>query len=267
MNKRVTGLSFALSIALFACVGAVSENDRPCPCATGWTCCSSNVCVGPGASCPASDIRDAMASASEAGLAATGMDATLGEADGNAVSFLDVAYTDSHAGGSCPDIAGLNNFGSVSDAASVLVGRWVQCSGDVGTYGGPQTNLVSLGAPADAVGVEFAAATAGGGSCEAVNADPMPCAGGLVYYIVAGPAGLARGQGNAYQTSYAVVDNGSPGLELVWGETPTDGFNFGPPGPAASAQVLSIEASDYAFVSLVALSFFEAEDAGGSDSN
>src|SRR5271165_4247211 len=153
MNKRVTGLSFALSITLFACVGAVSENDRPCPCASGWTCCSGNVCVGPGASCSASEVgSDAMASATEGGLGATGLDATLSDADGNSTPLLDVANTGDNLGGSCPTIAGFNSFASVSDAASVLAGRWVECSGNVETYGAPQTNLVSFGAPADAVG-------------------------------------------------------------------------------------------------------------------
>jgi hypothetical protein len=203
----------------------------------------------------------------EASLGATGLDATLGEADGNAISFLDVAYTDSHGGGSCPDITGFNSFASVSDATSALAGRWVECSGSVDPYGAPQTSLVSLGAPADAVGVEFATATAGGGSCEGVTTDAMPCGGGSVYYLVAGPTGLAPGQGSAYQTSYAVLDNGSPGLELEFGGTPTDDFWFGPPGPSASAQVLSIEANDYAFVPLVSVSFFDAVDGGGPDGN
>lgn len=35
-----------------ACSGQVALEDRPCPCASGWTCCPSrNVCVAPGTAC------------------------------------------------------------------------------------------------------------------------------------------------------------------------------------------------------------------------
>lgn len=35
-----------------ACAGEVSLDDRPCPCAEGWSCCASrNMCVAPGATC------------------------------------------------------------------------------------------------------------------------------------------------------------------------------------------------------------------------
>jgi len=34
-----------------ACGAQISTLDRACPCESGWTCCSDNVCVPPGASC------------------------------------------------------------------------------------------------------------------------------------------------------------------------------------------------------------------------
>lgn len=46
-------VSMPLAIAAVpACAGEVALEDRPCPCADGWTCCASrNVCVAPGTSC------------------------------------------------------------------------------------------------------------------------------------------------------------------------------------------------------------------------
>jgi hypothetical protein len=41
------------TIALIACGQTLSTLDHPCPCETGWTCCSDKVCVPPGASCGA----------------------------------------------------------------------------------------------------------------------------------------------------------------------------------------------------------------------
>jgi len=195
------------------------------------------VCVGPGASCPTSDVgSNSTPSAPEAGTAATGPDAALSDAGDS-------------PGGSCPNVE-LDSFDSVSDAASALAGRWVNCTANGSAYGFPPTNLVALGAPADAVGVEFAAATAGGGSCAAVAAHATACAGGLLFYLVDGP--------NVYESSYAVFDvvspGGVPGLGLSFGATPTaNDFRYGPRGPSANAQVLSIEANDFDFVALVAI--------------
>ncbi len=194
------------------------------------------------------------------------MDATL--RDANSTAFLDVGNPGTNLDISCPDIRGFNSFASVSDAEATLAGRWVGCIvGDARAYGEPETNLVSLGAPADAVGVEFAAATAGGGSCGAVEAGAMPCAGGPLYYLVEGSTGLVRGQGSAYESSYAVLNNGLPGLEFVIGGTPTFDLGYGPPGRPASASVLSVEATNYAFVSLVAVSSLDAGSTVWLDAN
>ncbi len=60
---KLQTLFFSASLSLFAavvgqgCAAQVALEDRPCPCAEGWTCCpSNNVCVAPGASCPASGL-------------------------------------------------------------------------------------------------------------------------------------------------------------------------------------------------------------------
>ena len=48
------------SAALPACGASVALENRPCPCASGWTCCAEqNVCVAPGTVCPAPGKRDA----------------------------------------------------------------------------------------------------------------------------------------------------------------------------------------------------------------
>ncbi|MBL8606839.1 MAG: hypothetical protein JNL38_05945 [Myxococcales bacterium] len=54
-----------------ACASRVALEDRPCPCADGWTCCASrNVCVAPGTACPSSEAGAAPDAAPEAGEAA-----------------------------------------------------------------------------------------------------------------------------------------------------------------------------------------------------
>jgi hypothetical protein len=46
MMAPSSGIVLALSLLLVACAGPVSENDRPCPCAAGWVCCTArNVCA------------------------------------------------------------------------------------------------------------------------------------------------------------------------------------------------------------------------------
>jgi hypothetical protein len=57
MSKIAAASLFAgLPIVAMACIATVSEEDRPCPCASGWTCCASaQVCVAPGAECPTGD--------------------------------------------------------------------------------------------------------------------------------------------------------------------------------------------------------------------
>jgi len=173
-----------------------------------------------------------MSSAAEGGPSTTtGMDAALSDA-GNSL------------GGSCPNIDGFRGgFGTtVSDVASTIVGRGMECTAHGSAYGFPPTDMGALGAPAEAVGVEFDSPTAGGGSCEAVAAGAKACAGGTAHYLVNGP--------NAYDSTYALFDDGSQ-LHLSFGETPTLGFAFGT-APPANALVLQIEANNFDFVTLAA---------------
>ncbi len=257
MNKRIAGLSSALSITIVACVGAVSENGRSCPCAAGWLCCISEaVCVGPGVTCPVDDAGEDAASSGEGLDATPGDDAASPDGECRLAPPVDAGFIPWDGGpgddltGSCPDATGSASFTSISDATSVLPGRWLGCTGSL-DYGEPQTNLVSsLGCPADTIGIEFAAATTGGGSCAAM-AGGMPCAGGPAWFLVNGPTGLARGVGCAYQSSYAVFDNGSPYPQLALGANPTFDF-WGRTSPPI--QALSIETSGYSFLPLAAVS-------------
>ncbi|HTB78945.1 MAG TPA: hypothetical protein VK762_37135 [Polyangiaceae bacterium] len=105
MSKIAAASLFAgLPIVAMACIATVSEEDRPCPCASGWTCCASaQVCVAPGAECPtgdggtavshepadataplpdaASNVADAGAVADAAGAAAQLTDASISDDD------------------------------------------------------------------------------------------------------------------------------------------------------------------------------------------
>jgi hypothetical protein len=57
MARRSSSLGFVVTSAVMvlapACGAQISTMDRACPCESGWTCCSDNVCVPLGASCAA----------------------------------------------------------------------------------------------------------------------------------------------------------------------------------------------------------------------
>ena len=96
---------------------------------------------------------------------------------------------------------------SVQDIVSAVQGRWMVCD-----Y---LSSLFPYWAPTDTVGMEFTAATTGGGSC---GSDPG-CMGGLVYFLVQGSSGLARGNGNGYQIWYSIDTS----LELTLAQAPNNG--------------------------------------------
>ncbi len=61
---RTSLLILASTVMAFAgapaCGASVALENRPCPCASGWTCCAEqNVCVAPGTVCPAPAKSDA----------------------------------------------------------------------------------------------------------------------------------------------------------------------------------------------------------------
>lgn len=64
-------------------------------------------------------------------------------------------------------------------------------------------------APSDTVGMEFTPVS----SCGSAG-----CTGGLVYFLVQGPSGLTRGNGNGYQIWYSIDAE----LELVLMQAPNN---------------------------------------------
>ncbi len=65
--SKTSFLILASAVMVFAgapaCGASVALENRPCPCASGWTCCAQeNVCVAPGTACPALATSDASSS-------------------------------------------------------------------------------------------------------------------------------------------------------------------------------------------------------------
>jgi hypothetical protein len=175
----IRSLSVALPVALLACAGAVSEDNRPCPCATGWTCCPDKVCVAPGASCKSGDGGSAVES-------------TEGGESGSAVASTEGgAGAPARVTGTCdePETGSVTQFSSVAEVNALLVGRWLHCSGPFLTL-----------AP-DEVGIEFAQ---DGTWYALTQTDGGP--------VVRSTAGSLTEQG-----SWLVSDEGSlaPGVERV----------------------------------------------------
>ncbi|HRG96367.1 MAG TPA: hypothetical protein PLR99_08975 [Polyangiaceae bacterium] len=80
MKPQTLFLSAAVSIAAAVlgqgCAAQVALEDRPCPCAEGWTCCpSNNVCVSEGTSCPGSGLGVLGPDAGDAALGPLGVGA------------------------------------------------------------------------------------------------------------------------------------------------------------------------------------------------
>jgi hypothetical protein len=100
----------------------------------------------------------------------------------------------------------LQGLQSVQDIATAVQGSWVVCD-----Y---LSSLFPGWAPSDTVGMQFTAATAGGGSCDSESG----CMGGLVYFLVQGSSGLTPGNGNAYQIWYSIFES-----ELTLAQSPNGG--------------------------------------------
>ena len=97
--KTRLGLFAGLPIVAIACVGRVSEENHPCPCASGWTCCAgTQVCVAPGNTCPTEDGGTAVA-VTHGGAAATTM--PVGDAGGNGATNSGAGATVGSAGSTC----------------------------------------------------------------------------------------------------------------------------------------------------------------------
>ena len=78
-----TNIAFA---GIAACSASVPIENRPCPCASGWTCCpSQNVCVEEGANCPGNASSDSGSSDAALGNLGDGGDADAPASDGEYV--------------------------------------------------------------------------------------------------------------------------------------------------------------------------------------
>jgi hypothetical protein len=117
MKRAVLSLIPLAPIVVLACGGSVSLTDRPCPCSSGWTCCSSaNVCVEDGAQCPAD--ADAGAIGAEAAAPNTG---------------------------TCPPAGAIQQTTSLAQAYTQIEGTWLICAG--------KENFPGI--PADVIGLKF----------------------------------------------------------------------------------------------------------------
>jgi hypothetical protein len=99
---------------------------------------------------------------------------------------------------------------TIADGETAVAGRWQICTG--------LSRLQAFAGANDIVGMEFAPATDGGGDCQPGDT----CAGGDLYFLVSGSSGPVRGQGFAYQATYALIALGSS-LQLNLSNSP-NGF-------------------------------------------
>jgi hypothetical protein len=134
----------------------------------------------------------------------------------------------------CTPAGTIEPFTTVDRVYAWVLGKWQFCSG--------LDNWHGLGAPADAIGIEF-----GPGSSQAA-ANGITTMGGDMYYLVQGPSGPVRGAGFAYQWTYDVsaessgqayqfnmhpAPNGGWGTTLKYSPCPTElditslGYNNG----------------------------------------
>lgn len=110
----------------------------------------------------------------------------------------------------CEDAAGsVQPLATQQEFFTAIVGRWLICGDGLAAFGK---------APADAIGVEYAAPTlqeVGDGADAILRGD--------MYYLVQGSGGPERGQGFAYQLTYDVGGDAKPS-QLNMHQTPTSGF-------------------------------------------
>ncbi len=103
----------------------------------------------------------------------------------------------------CIPAGTLQPLASVAQFYAAVAGRWEFCSG--------LENWQGLGAPADAIGAEFAPVLPSDQSCE--DAGAGDCTVGDMYLLVQGPSGPVRGSGFAYQWTYNVSDEIASGRD------------------------------------------------------
>jgi hypothetical protein len=129
MNKITTSLVAGIPIVAFACVGRVSEENLPCPCASGWTCCATmQVCVPPGATCPTRDITCPLG---DGGTYIVGLDPELGGGpcpDPSPTACRDTTSNPQHCGSCGRDCMG----GACERSTCVTLDTGVLASGQLG---------------------------------------------------------------------------------------------------------------------------------------
>jgi hypothetical protein len=100
----------------------------------------------------------------------------------------------------CTPAGTIRPFTSAAEVYSAVFGRWQFCSG--------LDNWHGIGAPGDAIGVEFAAFPIDITICKDGG---TRCPSGDMYFLVQGPSGPVRGSGFAYQWTYDVSPEGGSG--------------------------------------------------------
>jgi len=143
---------------------------------------------------------------------------SIGSTTGGAASdsgSLGALSTGANCAATCSTLAEpvYGYFTSIAEVYSALGGTWRICQG---------AGTALYGAPADAIGVEYDAASpqvTGHGTVAVGN----------MYYLVQGTNGPVRGQGFDYQLTYDVSALGTNSYQLDMHDTPASGFG-GPIG-------------------------------------
>ncbi|MDP9149766.1 MAG: hypothetical protein M3O36_07500 [Myxococcota bacterium] len=126
MKNRFCWIPFLGPLALVGCAKSLAETDRPCPCASGWSCCvAADVCVMAGATCPTTAEAGPTAVADGGPLALDGQI----EPPESGPDTASEGYT--RVTGTCDQTEQglINQFRSVDQVNALLVGRWQHCSG------------------------------------------------------------------------------------------------------------------------------------------
>ena len=108
MNKSTALVWLTGNLALSACVKPLAENDLPCPCESGWTCCTgANLCVSTPTACAGSELGSV-----DAGM---GLEAShdAGAADGMAAEEGAPLSSDASIDGAADGTAGAEAGGCI----------------------------------------------------------------------------------------------------------------------------------------------------------